>query len=256
MNGRSFLRAAFAFAAGAALGFAAWGEGRAPVLALLLPAAITVCSSRSQAFLLGAGYVAGLMRHTAAFIGTWFDNSLVVGAAAVLAYAVITGAVWSVGWSRSPRASRRAVAMGLAWLIAVLPPATLAIPGHPLVATGYLLPGWGWFGVAVVFVVAMALAASLPMLGTALRLTVLTVMCASSAMGGVLLGRIDHTPAAGALGVQAVSTAWGNIGAAEDALVRMERMGRHPVSGGAVAVVWPESILGRYEPSLYSVLDC
>jgi len=195
------------------------------------------------------------MRHTAAFIGTWFDNSLVVGAAAVLAYAVITGAVWSVGWSRSPRASRRAVAMGLAWLIAVLPPATLAIPGHPLVATGYLLPGWGWFGVAVVFVVAMALAASLPMLGTALRLTVLTVMCASSAMGGVLLGRIDHTPAAGALGVQAVSTAWGNIGAAEDALVRMERMGRHPVSRGAVAVVWPESILGRYEPSLYPVLD-
>lgn len=255
MNARSLLHAALAFAAGGALGFAAWGEGRAPLLALLLPAAIALCASRSQAFLVGAGYVAGLMRHTAAFIGTWFDNSLVVGSAAVLAYAVITGAVWSVGWSRSPRANRRAAAMGLAWLIAMLPPATLAIPGHPLVATGFLLPGWGWFGVAIAFIGAMVISASLPMLGTTPRITLVTVMCASSAMGGALLARLGNAPAADALGVQAVATAWGNIGGAEDALVRMERMGRTPISGGTVAVVWPESILGRYEPSMYPVLD-
>jgi len=251
---RRLLPALLAFTAGCALGFAAWGEGRAPVLALLLPAAVAICSSRSRAFLVGTGYVVGLMRHTAEFIGTWFDNSLVIGSAAVLTYAVITGAVWAVGWSASPRASRRALAMGLAWLIAVMPPATLAIPGHPLVAAGFVLPGWGWLGVLVAFGGAILMAVTLPMLVRRQRIAVIATMCASSAMGGALLGRSEETPPAGR-GVVAISTAWGNIRGAEDALARIERMGRTPVSGRAVTVVWPESILGRYEPSLYPVLD-
>jgi hypothetical protein len=252
--GRRCLWAPLAFIAGCALGFAAWGEGRAPVLALLLPAAIAICSSRSQAFLVGTGYVVGLMRHTAAFIGTWFDNSLVVGSAAVLTYAVITGAVWAVGWTASPRASRRAAAMGLAWLIAVLPPATLAIPGHPLVASGYVLPGWGWFGVVASLGAAMLMSVVLPTLANRRRIAVVAAMCASSAMGGVLLGRMPESLPAGN-GIVAMSTAWGHLGGAEDALARIERIARTPISGRAVTVVWPESILGRYEPSLYPVLD-
>lgn len=252
--GRRCLSAALAFAAGCAIGFAAWGEGRAPVLALLLPAVIASCSRRSQAFLIGLGYVVGLMRHTAAFIGTWFDNSLVVGTAAVLTYAVITGAVWAVGWTASPSACRRAAAMGLAWLIAVLPPATLAIPGHPLVAAGFVLPGWGWLGVVAALGAAMLMSVVLPTLARRRRIAVIAAMCASSAMGGALLGRMQESLPDGN-GIVAMSTAWGHLGGAEDALARIERMARIPVNGRAVAVVWPESILGRYEPSLYPVLD-
>ena len=96
------------------MGIAAWGEHRVPVLAILLPAALAVCQRRHQAFLLAGGYAFGLLRHTPEFIGTWFDNSVLAGTAAVTVYAVVTAAVWSMGWSASEHAGRRAAAMGAA----------------------------------------------------------------------------------------------------------------------------------------------
>lgn len=90
-------RMTLAFLIGGALGWASWGEGRAPALAALLPVFLSLCKTRSQAFLLGMGYTLALLRHTADFIGGWFDGSLLVGGAAVLAYGVISGAVWSLG---------------------------------------------------------------------------------------------------------------------------------------------------------------
>lgn len=80
----AFVQAMLALLAGVLLGWLAWGEGRSPALAALLPVLVALSRSRSHAFLLGLGYTVGLLRHTAAFIGSWFGDSLLIGAAAVL----------------------------------------------------------------------------------------------------------------------------------------------------------------------------
>jgi len=72
----AFAQAMLVLLAGAALGWLAWGEGRAPALAALLPVLVALSRSRTYAFLLGLGYTVALLRHTAAFIGSWFDDSL------------------------------------------------------------------------------------------------------------------------------------------------------------------------------------
>ena len=121
-----------AAAAGFALGFASWGEGRAPNLAVALPLAVALCRTRAQGFILGAAYTAALLRHTASFIGGWFDGSIGIGLLAVAGYAAASGAVWSMGWSRSNSAWIRATMVCLAWCVALLPPAALAVPRSPL----------------------------------------------------------------------------------------------------------------------------
>ena len=58
-------------------------------------------------------------------------------------------------------------------------------------------------------------------------------------------------------GVATVDTAWGRLAGADAALSRMAAMGQTQSGAAAQASVfiWPESIIGRYEPSLYPVLD-
>lgn len=56
----AFAQAMVVLLAGAALGWLAWGEGRAPALAALLPVLVALCRSRTQAFLLGLGYTISL----------------------------------------------------------------------------------------------------------------------------------------------------------------------------------------------------
>jgi hypothetical protein len=57
------------------------------------------------------------------------------------------------------------------------------------------------------------------------------------------------------LGVQAQRTAWGALRGEQAALLRMQWMGTARQSPGAATMVWPESIIGRYEPALYPVLE-
>ncbi len=251
----AFARPVLAVLCGALLGFGAWGEGRVPILALLLPAALMLCATRLHAFLLAAGYVAALLRHTPEFIGTWFGNNLVIGSAAVASYAIISGGVWCVGWSRaSTPVHRRALAMALAWLLALAPPLTLAVPGHPLVAVGYVLPGWGWIGVVIALGLAAAVAAGVPSLRARSRFGAIAALAAVGALAGALL-TAQQRDVPGARGILAVTTTWGHIAGVDEALARIERMGRARVESRAVAVIWPESILGRYEPHLYPVME-
>jgi len=240
---------------GACLGAAAWGEGRAPVLALALPLAVALSSSRLQAFWLAAGYAIGMLRYNASFVATWFDGNQAVGVGVVVVYAIVTGLVWCIAWTGSLLPRRRAGAMILAWTLAALPPFTIAVPGHPLVATGYLLPGFGWFGVVLSIVIPASLV-------WALAKTELSRSIRVGAGAGTLamlaaLGYLLHDAPASSIvrGVQPMTTAWGAHKGPDDSLVRIERMARAPVSPLAVVAVWPESILGRYEPSTYPVLD-
>ena len=244
--------------AGAALGWVAWGEGRAPALAALLPVVVALCRSRTQAFLLGLGYTIALLRHTAAFIGSWFDDSLLIGGAAVLAYGLISGAVWCLGWSGSDRPWRKALALVVAWTVALLPPATVGLPGHPLIAWGAIAPGLGWVGVALAVAVPAGLVWGLAehRVRPQQSYAVVGVLVATLGAVGVLqfIPGSSYGPA-----TVAVNTAWGKLDGVDDVLRRVESMGQMSrqlaQQDKPATVIWPESILGNYDPVLYPVLD-
>lgn len=251
-------RVLFATILGAALGWAAWGEGRAPALAALLPLLVALCRSRSQAFLLGLGYTVALLRHTAAFIGSWFDDSLLVGTAAVLTYGLISGAVWCLGWSSSQCPWRKSIALGFAWIVAVLPPATVGLPGHPLIAWGTITPGWGWAGVGLALLTPAGLVWWLTEHRQRPRLVIGVV--GSLAIGLAVIGALRYVPASSyGPATVAVSTAWGKLSGEDDVLRRVASMGQMSrqldQQDKPVTVIWPESILGNYDPVLYPVLD-
>lgn len=250
---RAALRdAGWGLVAGIALGFLGWGEGRVPVLALALPLLIVFSRSRLQAFSVAAGYVLGMLRYSPSFVASWFDNNLAVGIAVVLAFALITGAVWSIGWSGSRRLHVRVVAFAAAWLLALV--LNIGVPGHPLIAIGYVLPGWGWAGVAVAIAFpGLALGLSHLLRGQRSRRAAAGALIATLSLAEIAL---YQPPSNGlARGIQAERTHWGMLKGEDDALTRMQRMGAAKKDQLAAAIVWPESIVGRYDPAMYQVLD-
>ncbi len=253
ITARAALRdAAWGLVAGIALGFLGWGEGRVPVLALALPLLIVFSRSRLQAFSVAAGYVLGMLRYSPSFVASWFDNNLVVGLAVVLAFALITGAVWSIGWSGSRRLHVRVVAIAAAWLLALV--LNIGVPGHPLTAIGYVLPGWGWAGVAVAIAFpGLALVLSHLLRGQRSRRAAAGALIATLSLAEIAL--YQPPPNGLARGIQAERTHWGMLKGEDDALTRMQRMGAAKKDQLAAAVVWPESIVGRYDPAMYQVLD-
>lgn len=250
--GGALMFCAAGLAAGAVLGVAAWGEGRVPVLALALPLLIVFSRTRGQAFSVAFGYALGMLRFSAAFVASWFNDNLAIGALVVLAFAAITSTVWCLGWTKSRRWPVRLLAITGAWLLALA--ANTGVPGHPLIAMGYVLPGTGWLGVGVSLAIpALALAGARVLRTKRARIgsaaAVLVVLGAS----GVLLCR--QPPAGPARGIQGQVTHWGALKGEDEALARMQRMGATRPDQLAATVVWPESIIGRYDPSLYQVLD-
>lgn len=240
--------------AGTALGWAAWGEGRAPVLAILLPLAIAMCRNRLQAFALAGGYAIGVLRTAGVFVAGWFDNNPAVAIGSLLVYAAVAGATWCIGWTANRSPVARAAWMALAWLLALAPPFALGMPGHPLVAAGYLAPGLGWVGV-VLALAAAALSGAVPALierlRPAYRVAGVAVMVAALAVTGQL---VAGSPAA-SKGVHAHQTRWGKLESAEQAIDRMQLMGRQSAPEGTVLSLWPESILGPWDPAMHQVLD-
>ena len=237
-------------ALGAALGLAAWGEARTPLPALLLPLLVTAAPSRGQAFCVAAGYAASLMRHAVGFVAAWFDQ-WVVGFAAVGAYVLATGSVWACGWSGSPRLRDRVAAISLAWWLALL--AGVVVPGHPLIAAGFAAPGTGWLGVGLAsFVPALALALG-GAVRPATRRALLVLVLAAFAVAGAL--QVPAVPSSPFGSIAAQSTAWGPSTHPDAALQRLQHIGRTSSESPARQLVWPESILGRYEPALVPALE-
>lgn len=227
-----------------------------PVGAIALPLVLAFAGSRARAFAVGAGYALGMLRYNAAFVGAWFDDSLLIGAGVVLLYALCSGMVWCLGWSRSPAAHRKAFAAVGTWGLALMPPICLAVPGHPLVAAGYLLPGAGWLGVVASAALPAALIWLLAHHATPVKWKPAWGVASLAALLAAT-GLALHTPTSpnGVRGVQAVRTEWGGLKSPDEALQRMEVMGRFAAASGSVALVWPESVLGRYDPSMYGALE-
>lgn len=155
--------------------------------------------------------------------------------------------------------------MGLlvAWLAT---PLAAVVPGHPLVAWGFLLPKWGWAGVVAMFICTAGTAVFLRSTvrarwpgqpwRVALSLLAIAAVVYKAAEGE----RIPNTRLAGQVG--ALSTKWGGFPkpGSTEVMVRIGRIG-HAVaalSGGEGAVgtvIFPETIIGLYDPSLFDALE-
>jgi len=250
--GRALTLAAAGLAAGVLLGTAAWGQERVPILAIAMPLLVVLSRSRLQALCLAFGYSLGVTRYDVAFVSSWFDNNQLVGSAAMAAVALITGTVWCIGWSKSPRLVVRTLAIAFAWLLALA--LNAGVPGHPVIVMGYVLPGTGWAGVALsIALPGLVLGASRFIPGERMRYGVGLTMLAGLGVAGIVLFR---PPPAGLVGgIQAQGTNWGTLRGQDDALARIQKMGAAKLDQRAATVVWPESIIGRYDPALYQVLD-
>ena len=243
---------------GAALSALAWGQGRAPAMAALLPLLLALCRTRAQAFMLGAGYSLAIMRHPPSFVIEWLREGVAFGVASIIVYAAIAGAVWSLGWSRSAKPWRMALAVVIAWLVALLPPAAVVLPMHPLIAWASILPGSSWFGVvlsvavpaSIVFLIARQQPAPMQLL--------VTLLVLSLVLGAIGIARNGNSNG-DAVGVVGVTTEWGEQTADEAIRRRMASMGQLAqdltVQAGPDTVVWPAAAVGTYSPALYPQLD-
>lgn len=244
--------------AGWAIGVGAWGIGRSPMLAVVLPLAVALSRTRLQATVIGVSYVMGVERGGPAFIATWYDNNLAVGVGFWLASSVLGGLAWSLGWSASDRPWRRALASVVAWAVTLLPPVAVLAMGHPLIAWGYLLPGWGWIGVALSVLVPAGLIWAITANAWPRKYALIGLTAVGATIGGVALA---YTPAETRFvgDLVAVSTRWGAAHDAFDILNRVERMGKTvralAADDLASVVIFPESIIQTYDPMLFPILN-
>lgn len=136
-------------ASGAALGIAAWGEGRTALAALLLPLALTLVGGRINVYLFAFAYHLAVLRGAVDFIGNWFESSS-MGIAAWLAFGVVGAIPWTLAWCVNPARpwTRGASATG-GFLLSLMPWFAVLQGGHPIYGWGFALQGWGWFGIAL-----------------------------------------------------------------------------------------------------------
>lgn len=250
---------------GAVAGMLAWGEGRAPTLAILLPLVIAISPRRHHAILFVFAYELALLRTHPSFLAGWFGDNVFIGWLMASAYALATAAVWSVGWAPervgSPtflgRQRNRVVAMAIAWLLALIPPFAVFMPAHPVIGWGYVAPGWGWFGVIASVAVPIALSLAWFRLidyrkGRAIGLSAIVLVLS-------VLGLRSGHDAPGFYGdVAAASTAWGRTSDPISGLRSIENIGafiRRDQVPGVNTIFWPESIVGFYDPSIAPVVS-
>lgn len=253
---REMWRVLIAQVAGGVLGYAAWGEGRAPALAILLPMMLALCTTRQQAFAMGATYAAALMRLTPAFMGAWYGDSHLAGIVGTLFYVLVCGLVWSLCWSSSSVPWRKALAVAIAWVLALAPPAALWMPGNPLIGWGAVAPGSGWLGVAASLLVPMAFVYVIAAKQYERYLAVATVLGLSLALS--IMGYVAEVPTPNRHGnVLAVNTNYPKIAGLDDELSRIQDLGQQASKigdrGVPITVVWPESVIGTYDTSLYPI---
>jgi hypothetical protein len=144
---------------GGGLGLLAWTPGHTPALGALFPMLWIGRPSRVAAFACAVAYHLAVVRFLPGFAANWF-GSIVAGFACWLAVGFVSGLVWAVLWPPSGSKALRVMLSALAVLVMLLlPPFGALVPAHPVVAWGYLAPGSGWVGVALMFILTPTAAA-------------------------------------------------------------------------------------------------
>lgn len=251
---------------GGGLGVLAWAQHSSPALALLLPLLWVMAPGRTQAFALTLAYHLAVVRFLPPYAGTWFD-SLALGILIWFSLGVACALAWTLFWPSKTRPWVTVAAIYAALLATLLSPLAAVLPGHPIVGLGFLWFGGGWFAVAAFFVVIPALGYALvheipkrwPQRQTHPWLALIFI----GALVGTIGGRLDGTDssrgrAVGRMG--AIHTAWGGFpGQDTEAIERVEKIGKSLklLAGGVDGfdtVVFPESIIGWYEPGIHAVI--
>ena len=265
-SGAASVRAAFAYGTlGMILALVAWGPNLYPALALLLPAIWIMAPSRLAAFACATAYHGTLSRFGASMATVWWDSAL-IGVSLWAAAVVICGIVWALCWPKSSSTPRVIVCTAGALLLTLVPPIGAFLPGHPLVGMGYLMPKSGWVGVALMVAATLTmtwfLRVKLPGLLPLKPWASVLGLCLAGVVVAGASGRsgVEEARVAGKIG--AVSTMFGPYPQPNsvDLMGRIGKMGTAVASlaggeDGIDTVVFPESILGTYDPSLYPILE-
>lgn len=133
-------------AAGALIGFAAWGH--APVFAagsILILILYFQAQNRLNFFVAIFAYYLAASRGLLTGTITYYDQ-VAFGFAVWIGSALVISLAWVIFWSNSPRAKQ--LFFLLASLLVILPPFGLVGWTNPLLAAGLIFPSWGFFGIA------------------------------------------------------------------------------------------------------------
>ncbi len=161
-------KTAFGTSLGALCGFA-WGQPSAPWLmaaALLVPAMWGRSSTRLQAWATVFAYYLATSRGLPLGTGIFFENTapLWFGWALWIISSLVNASLWGIFWH--PKRMHRAWILPLILIATSLPPFGLLNWTHPIVASGVILPGFGFLGLSILIAL-YALTVNFPRVATA-----------------------------------------------------------------------------------------
>ncbi len=256
---------------GSAIAIGSWGEYSSPAISLILPLVWAITPNRYSGFALALGYHLAVVRFLPPFAGVWFE-SLAIGILAWLGQGLLAASTWGLLWPnrRSPKAVG---VMTFVVLVAtlLLPWAAVVPSGPPIMGLGFLMPGTGWFGVALFFTALPMLAgyaAHVAMQKGVGRLNGSVIAMLATLLLGIVFGlagdKLDSSDKGrGRMAgrIAAIHTDWGRFpNTDEEILNRVDKVGKivRSLAGGPDGfdtVVFPESILGIYDVGTSAVLQ-
>lgn len=251
------LAALVPLAGGAALGWLAWRPNGAVALIAALPLLWALQPTRSRAALLWLGYFLCGSRDVAPVVARFFPGEpFTIGIALWVLDAVVLTLPWLLLWPNDrDRALSVAARTAAAIVLLTVPPIGCLAWLSPLLSSGVLFPGWGWFGLAA----AVVLLASLAVVGHALRMNLSAVMrqhvialvaLLIAAAGANLLYRQPAAPPDWV----ALDTRFGQFPEERRAGFQRQqelmRAAREAIDAGAKVVILPEEVAGTWRTAV------
>lgn len=245
---------------GLLIGWLAWGQGRVPYAALLLP--LLWVSFGHRTFLIPlagvAAYMVATLRDLFSGAAQFFPVAWQAAAAGagLLCLCVVVAAVWALPrkFARSP--GQVALASAIVMVALLLPPLWILAPGHPITAYGFVWEGGGWFAVVLLSAVLTGAAALMYTLGPVVQVGLLTLGLAACAISSAAAeGEFRGNEVA-----RAQITRWPGQAALplEDQVDRIGKIGGLARAVGQLGVRWivlPEGVVGSWRDSLEAVTE-
>lgn len=248
--------AALLFIMAGILAHAVWIEGAPLALLAVLPALACRLSRRELVAAWWAGYYFVGLFPLAGATSDYFGGQAALGIAAWAGVSLVHCATWTIGWAPPSASALRRVAGMLFALLATLAPPLGALGFlHPLLATGSLLPGSGFYGLALLTLAWCLLAAMPRRVAGSFRapgglLALGLAACVAVGLGRLLPGNDpgpDSATAARALStrIQPATTFEGLVERVADMAARARFEARaHPSM-----LVFPETAVSEWRPA-------
>lgn len=241
---------ATAAVSGAALGGIAWSVDT-PYAAVLMPMALPMVNTRSRVYAMALGYHMSVAKGLIEVAAGWFGGSVLVGLGACTALAGVSALAWALPWiykpGRSPHAAAASCCTG--FVLALLPPFSSFVAGHPIVAWGSILAGSGFLGIGVALAISYlgAMGAAKSKSDRRARIGCMAVAAVVCVLGAFLPSRNATTPPAFVTGI---NTYFGPPPASDDEIIdRIVRVGKVVFDNTLdltqkKVLVFPETTLG------------